>query len=163
MINKFKHDNMKRFISCFLWKSSNILFKMSLHFSTKTQLEEIYLCNDSYNNIKVYYRDTISGKNNAYLLDFLTTETSIYKNPVIMRKILRQLPNFIVDKSEYSVSHNEDTGHYLIYDHNKELIGDYDNLLDIISEADIIQNLDKHSFTEITQTIINKIKTRKIL
>ena len=80
-----------------------------------------------------------------------------------MRKILKQLPNFIIDKSEYSLSYNEYTGHYLIYDHNKEVIGDYDNLFDIISEADIIQSLDKHSFNEITQTIINKIKTRKIL
>ena len=61
MINKFKHDIMKRFISCFLWKSRNILFKMSLHFSNKTQLEEIHLYNDAYNNIRVSYRDKITG------------------------------------------------------------------------------------------------------
>ena len=164
MFARNKYEYNKGFISFICMKLSIFLLKIALHYCKKEKIYKITLFKDSINNIRVSHSNNKLINTDAYLTDFLETESYIYKDLTAMSSILRQLPHMIDEKELYTLSINtEDENPYSIFNNENLLIGKFTCTNDLFEEMYIIQSLSRDSFMELKQIISNEIKRRRVI
>jgi hypothetical protein len=146
-------------------KLSNFLLKIALHYCKQEKICKITLYKDSKNNIRVSHSNNYEViDSNTYLIDFLETESYIYKDLTAMSSILRQLPHMLDEKELYTLSINtENENPYSIFNNENLLIGKFMCVNDLFEEMDIIQSLSRDSFMELKKIISNEIKRRRVI
>jgi type II secretory pathway component HofQ len=150
---------MRSFISFIILKLSNILFRFSIFIGNDDDIDSSYLYKDQKNNIRIKYKNK-KTEYEDFLADFLETETSIYKSTSQMSSILKQIPNLMVENVKYNISIDKHTNKYLVFN-NQNLIAEYDSLIDLINEIDIIQNISEDSYNDLVIEVTKTLKNRK--